>query len=155
MVKWLELVGRADLAWPLRRVKMATVEASRMDIQRQIDYWLSGSQDDIEAAAVLLEKHKVSQCLFFAHLAVEKALKAQVSKTTGAVPPRTHDLLRLAELAGISLEPPRRTFLARLQRYCLEGRYPDLSPETLASGEARSELDEAGETRSWLIEQLT
>ena len=125
-----------------------------MDVQRQIEYWLTGSQDDIEAAVVLLEKGKVRQSLFFAHLAVEKALKAYVSKATDAVPPRTHDLLRLAELAGISLAVPRRTFMARLQRYCLEGRYPDLPPETPAWDEARSELDEAQETRSWLVKQL-
>ena len=81
-----------------------------MDVRRQVEYWLNGSQDDIEAAVVLLEKRKIRQGLFFAHLAVEKALKAHVSKATEAVPPRTHDLLRLAELAGISLPSPRRMF---------------------------------------------
>jgi HEPN domain-containing protein len=126
-----------------------------MDVRRQIEYWLNGSQDDIEAAAVLLEKHKIRQSLFFAHLAVEKALKAHVSKTTNSVPPRTHDLLRLAELAGISIPAPRRMFLARLQRYCMEGRYPDLLPETPEWDGARTELDAAQETRSWLVEQLT
>jgi HEPN domain-containing protein len=125
-----------------------------MDVRRQVEYWLNGSQDDIEAAVVLLEKRKIRQSLFFAHLAVEKALKAHVSKATDAVPPRTHDLLRLAELAGISIPAPRRVFLARLQRYCMEGRYPDLPPETPEWDEARTELDEAQETRSWLVKQL-
>ena len=125
-----------------------------MDVRRQVEYWLNGSQDDIEAPAVLLEKRKIRQSLFFAHLAVEKALKAHVSKATDAVPPRTHDLLRLAELAGISIPAPRRVFLARLQRYCMEGRYPDLPPETPEWDEARTELDEAQETRSWLVRQL-
>ena len=126
-----------------------------MDIRRQIEYWLDGSQDDIEAAAVLLEKRKIRQSLFFAHLAVEKSLKAHVSKVTETLPPRTHDLLRLAELAGILLEPPRRTFLARLQRFCMEGRYPDFPIETPELDEARAELDMARETRSWLVKQLT
>ncbi len=125
-----------------------------MDVRRQVEYWLNGSQDDIEAAAVLLEKRKIRQSLFFAHLAVEKALKAHVSNATDAVPPRTHDLLRLAELAGISLPAPRRVFLARLQRYCMEGRYPDLPPETPEWDGARTELDAAQETRSWLVKQL-
>ena len=125
-----------------------------MDVRRQVEYWLNGSQDDIEAAAVLLEKRKIRQSLFFAHLSVEKALKAHVSKATDAVPPRTHDLLRLAELAEITLPTPRRMFLARLQRYCMEGRYPDLPPETPEWDEACSELKEAQETRSWLVKQL-
>jgi HEPN domain-containing protein len=131
------------------------METWLMDVRQQIEYWLNGSQDDIEAAVVLLEKRKICQSLFFAHLAVEKALKAHVSKATGAVPPRTHDLLRLAELAGVSLAAPRRMFLARLQRYCMEGRYPDLPPETPEWDEAKSELNEAEETRSWLVNQLT
>ena len=125
-----------------------------MDVQQHTEYWLNGSQDDIEAAVVLMEKRKARQSLFFAHLSVEKALKAHVSKTTQAVPPRTHDLLRLAELAGISLPGPRRSFLARLQRYCMEGRYPDLPTETPEWDEARTELDEARETRTWLVKQL-
>jgi HEPN domain-containing protein len=126
-----------------------------MDEGRHVDYWLNGSLDDIEAAAVLLEKRKIRQSLFFAHLAVEKALKAHVSKAIKTLPPRTHDLLRLAELAGLALPTSRCVFLARLQRYCMEGRYPDSQPELPAWEEARAELNEAQETRTWLVRQLT
>ncbi len=126
-----------------------------MDVHRQIEYWLNGSQDDMEAATVLLEKHKIRQSLFFAHLAVEKALKAHVSKATNSVPPRTHDLLRLADLAGISIPASRCIFLARLQRYCMEGRYPDLPQEIPEWDGASDELEAARETRSWLAKQLT
>ena len=126
-----------------------------MDVQEQITYWLGGSQEDIEAAAVLIEKRKIRQGLFFAHLAVEKALKAGVTRATAALPPRTHDLLRLADLAGIAVPPQRREFLARLQRYCLEGRYPDLPLAAPSWEEAQAELTEAQETRSWLANQLT
>jgi HEPN domain-containing protein len=125
-----------------------------MDIQRQIEYWLGGSQEDIEAAAVLLEKRKTRQGLFFAHLAVEKALKAHVTKTTAAVPPRTHDLLRLAALANVTLSDECRECLARLQRHCLEGRYPDFQPKAPLCDEARSDLEKAEEVRSWLASQL-
>jgi HEPN domain-containing protein len=125
-----------------------------MDAQRQVDYWLNGSREDIEAAVVLLEKRKIRQCLFFAHLAVEKALKAHVSKVSGDIPPRTHDLLRLADLAGMSLSAMRRTFLSRLQRYCMEGRYPDLPSGTPSREEAQAELTETQETISWLASLL-
>jgi HEPN domain-containing protein len=131
------------------------VEIVFMDVQHQIEYWLAGSQEDIEAAAVLMEKRKTRQGLFFAHLAVEKVLKAHVTKATAAVPPRTHDLLRLADLAGVALPQQRREFLARLQRYCLEGRYPDLPLAEPTWEEAQAGLTEAQETRSWLANQLT
>ena len=126
-----------------------------MDVQEQIAYWLGGSQEDIEAAAVLIEKRKIRQGLFFAHLAVEKVLKASVTKAAAAIPPRMHDLLRLADLAGMALSPERREFLARLQRYCLEGRYPDLPLAAPSLEEGQAELTKAQETRSWLASQLT
>ena len=99
-------------------------------------------------------KRKVRQGLFFAHLAVEKVLKGLVTKATAAIPPRTHDLLRLADMAGIALPQRRRDFLARLQRYCLEGRYPDLPLAVPDWEEGQAELTEAKETRSWLANQL-
>jgi HEPN domain-containing protein len=126
-----------------------------MDVQRQIGYWLNGSQEDVEAASVLLEKRKISQGLFFAHLAVEKVLKAHVTKATGQVPPRTHDLLRLADLADIAMSRDCRAFLARLQRHCLEGRYPDLDRASPTWEEAMTDFNQAKETRSWLAQQLT
>ena len=126
-----------------------------MEVEEQIAYWLGGSQEDIEAAGVLIEQRKIRQGLFFAHLAVEKVLKASVTKATAAIPPRTHDLLRLADLAGVALPPERREFLARLQRYCLEGRYPDLPSAVPTWEESKAELTEAQETRSWLASQLT
>lgn len=78
-----------------------------------------------------------------------------MTQVTAAIPPRTHDLLRLAALAGLSFSVQQREFLARLQQYCLEGRYPDL-PLALPDGEeAAAQLDEAREIKAWLASQLT
>jgi HEPN domain-containing protein len=41
--------------------------------------------------------------LFFAHLALEKLLKAHVCRATRDLAPRVHALLRLAERAGLML----------------------------------------------------
>jgi HEPN domain-containing protein len=126
-----------------------------MDVPRQIAYWRDGSEDDIEAAEALLEKGKFRHALFFAHLTIEKVLKAHVTRATSDVPPRTHDLLRLADLARLVLANEQRTFLARLQRYCLEGRYPDLSPAVPPADEARAEVEQAKEIRRWFASQLS
>ena len=90
-----------------------------MNLQQQIDYWRKGSQEDIEAAETLMTNRKFRQSLFFAHLATEKILKAHVTKVREDLPPRTHDLLRLTDLAGLIVSDSQRTFLARLQRYSL------------------------------------
>lgn len=125
-----------------------------MDIGKQISYWRTGAEEDIAAAGSLLEKRHPRHALFVAHLAVEKILKALVVKATGDLAPRIHDLLRLAERAGLDLSEERREFLAYLQRYCLEGRYPESLPPTSSFKEAESGLREAREVLQWLSRLL-
>jgi HEPN domain-containing protein len=127
-----------------------------INVSEQIEYWHKGALEDMDAATVLLEKNKIRHSLFFAHLSVEKMLKAHVVKATNDLPPRTHDLLRLAERSGLRIEPSLRSFLARFQQHCLEGRYPD-SPQGPApsAAEARAELSEAQGVLEWLRKQLS
>jgi HEPN domain-containing protein len=47
-----------------------------MNIQKHVKYWRRGAKEEIVVAGDLLDKGHVRQALFFAHLAVEKALKA-------------------------------------------------------------------------------
>ena len=92
--------------------------------------------------------------LFFAHLALEKMLKAHVCRATRDLAPRIHTLLRLAERTGLVLSETQRTFLARFDRYQLEGRYPDLLPVSPSLDLARRELEHAEEVFEWLNSPL-
>ena len=108
-----------------------------MDVQKQIDYWKKSSQEDLEAAKTLLEKGHFRHALFFAHLAIEKALKAHVTRKTGEVPPKIHNLTRLAEKAALSLASWQRDFLLAFDAHQLEGRYPDTVPAPMDRTEAQ------------------
>ena len=44
--------------------------------QEHIDYWVKSSEDDWEAVNALLTSKKYAQCLFFAHLVLEKLCKS-------------------------------------------------------------------------------
>ena len=92
--------------------------------------------------------------MFFAHLAIEKALKAHVCKQTSEVPPKMHNLARLAEKAGLVLEPEQRDFLLAFDIHQLEGRYPDMVPAPLDQDAAREELAGAERVCQWLISRL-
>ena len=46
------------------------------DKQKQLNYWKSSAEDDLEAADVLFDGGKYLQALFFSHLVIEKMLKA-------------------------------------------------------------------------------
>jgi HEPN domain-containing protein len=125
-----------------------------MDTQKQVDYWKSSGEEDLEAARSLLERKHIRHAMFFAHLAIEKILKAHVTRRTGRVPPRIHHLGRLAERAALKVSPERLEFLREFGVYQLEGRYPDAAQIPLDSDTARKDFTEAEEMVKWLRAQL-
>jgi HEPN domain-containing protein len=125
-----------------------------VDPEKQINHWRSGAEEDWAAAEDLIRLERVRHGLFFAHLALEKALKAHICRTTRDLPPRIHQLLRLADRAELPLSDEQRMFLARFDRHHLEGRYPESLLMTLSVDAARQELQTAGEVFQWLIQRL-
>ena len=126
-----------------------------MDIQKQIDYWRNSSEEDMEVAGELLEKHRFRHALLFAHLALEKMLKAHVTRKTTDVPPKLHNLARLVELSGLSMPPKRQRFLDRFDVYQMEGRYPEeLKNIHIDPEDAQQLLVSAKEMLQWLTAQL-
>lgn len=106
------------------------------------------------AARSLAAGRHFRHALFFAHLAIEKALKAHVTRTTGGVPPRTHNLERLAQLARVTISAERAEWLRGFSVYQLEGLYPDTAQVPIDEPTASTELSAAEEFVSWLIERL-
>jgi len=125
-----------------------------INIDKQLNYWLSGSSNDIETAELLLNNKKILHGLFFCHLAVEKAIKANVVKATKDVPPRSHNLIYLSEKADIQWEEEKEIFLGILMKYQLEGRYPDYNPTTPSVEDAYKYLSQTKEITKWLKKKL-
>jgi len=121
-----------------------------VDIDKQVAHWREGAAEDMATATYLLDGSRTRPALFFAHLALEKLLKAHVCRVTRDLAPRIHNLRRLAGLAG--LEPSREhlEILARMNEFNIEGRYPDLLPVPPSQDDARRYLREANEVFEWL-----
>ena len=125
-----------------------------MDVQKQIEFWKVSAEEDFAAAESLLEKEHFRHCLFFAHLAVEKMLKAHVTQQTNDVPPRIHNLIRLNEIAGLKIDAEQEQFLRKFNVYQLEGRYPDSEQVSFNLGFAREKMSKVREMLKWLKTQL-
>jgi HEPN domain-containing protein len=122
-----------------------------IDITKHVAYWRGGAVEDWEVARGLVDNGKPRHGLFFAHLALEKALKALVCRSTGEIPPRIHDLVRLASLAGISVEEEGASIWAEFNSFSLQGRYPD-SVGPLPPGSVTQQLMKRGdEVLTWLL----
>lgn len=74
-----------------------------MDVERVVQYWLTAATDDRTAAEHLLQSGDYPHVLFFAHLYLEKLLKALIVRSTGEHAPISHHLRYLAEKAGLDL----------------------------------------------------
>ncbi|MBN2212390.1 MAG: HEPN domain-containing protein [Sedimentisphaerales bacterium] len=125
-----------------------------MNTSEQIQYWLNGSDEDISASQDLWEREHYRHAMYFAHLAIEKMLKAFVTKATQAVPPRTHNLMRLAQLGNVEFNDQQQEFIREFGVYQIEGRYPDAMPLPLDKETVASELNKTRELLSWLKKQL-
>lgn len=125
-----------------------------IDVSKHVGHWKVGAEEDWAAARELVSNRRPRHGLFFAHLAIEKLLKALVTLSTGAVAPKTHALLRLAEIAGLSLSDEQRDFLGEFDRYQIEGRYPEFLEESPGQDEADAALLSAEGMFEWLNSQL-
>ena len=99
-----------------------------LNIQKQINYWITGAEDDIETAGLLIREKRTLHGLFFCHLVIEKAIKAHVVKQIEDIAPRTHNLIYLAEQTELDFDDSTQLFLGILMKYQLLGRYPDYNP---------------------------
>ena len=95
-----------------------------------ITYWMKGAEEDLSAAEILFLAEKYNWCLFIAHLVLEKMLKSFfVLRNDNSVPPKTHNLLKLAEKSFLELTDEKRIFFDEVNSFNLEARYPDYKNE--------------------------
>jgi len=127
------------------------------DVEKQVSYWKEAAADDLRVAGKLLAGRETLQALFFAHLTIEKILKAHVCRQTQDYAPMIHNLLSLAQRASIVLSPERRKLLAELTTYNIRGRYPDMPGSRIEKPTlkyAKSILKQTREVYEWLKNQL-
>lgn len=97
-----------------------------MEIDQHIKFWLDSADHDLEAAESLLIADKFDWCPFLGHLVIEKALKAAyVRDNENHMPPRTHNLVKIAEATKLEIDEDVRIFLDEVTSFNLEVRYPD------------------------------
>ena len=101
-----------------------------MTKEEHIKYWLESAQHDLESAESIFDSGRYDWCLFVGHLALEKALKAIfVDRNDNNMPPKIHNLVRLAELSKIELDDEQKFLLDKINDFNIQTRYPDYKLE--------------------------
>jgi len=125
-----------------------------INIEKQVSYWKTGAQEDWVVAKELIESDRIRHGLFFAHLALEKAIKAHVCRSKKDLAPRIHNLLRLIQLTGLNSNPDQLEILAEMNAFNIESRYPESFTPLPTSEEANKYFRRTNEVFQWLINQL-
>ncbi|MBM3326258.1 MAG: HEPN domain-containing protein [Calditrichaeota bacterium] len=125
-----------------------------MNVEKHIAHWKSGALEALDFAIETVERGRVQFGLFFAHLALEKALKANVTKVTKAQPPYIHNLVRLAEIANIALSKEDVEFYEEMTGWNIAGRYADRIPKPPTTDKVTRLIANTKLKVEWLISQL-
>jgi len=120
-----------------------------------IDFWVSQAENDWDAVNTLFFGKNYLQSLFFAHLVIEKLCKALwIKHNIENIPPRTHNLNYLLSFTPIKLNDDKSEFILTLNRFQLEGRYPEyLTKLHNICNEpfTKSIINTTNELRLWLL----
>ena len=124
-----------------------------------INYWLELAADDIKTAKWLFEGGRLLHCGYFCHQSIEKAFKAAVADKTAEIPPKIHDLPRLANLAEIwiYLSNQQREVIKKLEPLQIEARYPEYKDKinkTLTNEYCLDFIKGAEELLCWIKRRL-
>jgi HEPN domain-containing protein len=87
--------------------------------------WLAQVDYDIATAEQMLHAGRYIYVIFMSHMALEKALKALVTEETQKLPPRTHNLIDLAQRAQVVLSQAQQDFLGKINNISVGVRYPE------------------------------
>ena len=125
----------------------------------KVEYWLDLCNEDMITAKWLLHGKRLLHMAFFCHQITEKALKAVVANVAEEIPPKIHDLIKLAAKSDIydRLSEKQLSFLEELDPFNIEARYPDYKAkieETLTDEKCERILKETEDFLCWIKKEL-
>lgn len=119
--------------------------------------WAERAIYDLDTARAMLESRRYLYVLFCCQQAVEKMLKALITKRSQRLPPRLHQLVRLAEKAQVLISEKQSDFLRELSAHYIQSRYPEEVEDVLtqfSAEQARQVMEKTEEMVRWLKSML-
>ena len=125
----------------------------------KVQYWLDLADADMGAACAMLKSGYRLHAGYMCHLTIEKALKAAITHFTDEVPPKIHQLVKLAAKAQIHerMTEQQQELLRELNPLNIEGRYPGYKEgltQRLTNDKCKQLLQETEELLCWIKQQL-
>lgn len=134
-----------------------SIQPAAMTPDQIVRHWVKSAKNAWRTTGYLFEKRDYASALFFAHLYLEKLLKANIVKHTQAQSLYGHNLRVLADKAGLELSAQQALFLDRVTEYNIAGRYDDWLFEfrkRCTRKFCQNELQDIERFGKWLLKML-
>lgn len=125
-----------------------------VNVDKHIAHWMQSAEESWQDAESLMHAGRYSFAAFAAHLALEKVLKAHVTRVTEDFPPYIHDLTRLASFGKTPLTIEQIELLDIFNKYQLEGRYLHLGNPAPGPQQVKEDMKHAKDLFEWLKQQF-
>lgn len=90
-----------------------------------IEYWIKAAEFDYPVMEKLFHSGDYVWSLYIGHLLLEKIIKAYFVSVLGSIPPKTHNLVKLSEISGLTTDVNRLKLFDEINEFNIEARYPD------------------------------
>ena len=127
------------------------------NIEKLVQHWIDTSEKDYKTMQNLLKSGDYSWAMFLGHLVLEKLLKAHYVKNQRKHALFTHDLLRLATIAGLKIDEETEEWLDDISTFNINARYDSYKQDfyKLCTKDFANMWSERIEIiRLWLIKEL-
>jgi len=98
-----------------------------MTSEEKVKYWIDLSDEDFRVAKGLLKLKHFLYVAFMCHQCIEKIFKAAYEHRVNDTPPFVHDLMSIANMAGILdlFDDAQMNYIEQLSPLNIRARYPD------------------------------
>lgn len=129
-------------------------KGDEIDVKKHIAYWRDGALETWKDVEHNIKGGRIAFAMFATHLVMEKILKAHVVKKTKKMPPMIHNLISLANIAGLNLTTEDINLFSLLNPMNIETRYPTKPSKMPTKKEAEALIKRAKVTFEWLRKEL-
>ncbi|MEW5746216.1 MAG: HEPN domain-containing protein [Nitrospirota bacterium] len=122
-------------------------------MRKDTENFIKSAAYDLDTAEHMLKTGRYIYVVFMCHLSIEKMLKAVAAEVNDKTPPRTHNLLYLAKLAGLSFSNVHFEFISKINNASVVTRYPEdfgSLTESFPEEVVSAYLDKTREVVGWL-----
>lgn len=125
-------------------------------MKEEAQLWVTQAEDDYQTAKAMLKSHRWGYTCFCSQQTLEKILKAATIELAGKRPPKTHDLVKLAQDSTLEISQTKFETLAEISKHYFRVRYPDMHKGLYTNDKvAKQTFSAMEEIYQWVLKKLS